>query len=112
MKCRNEAPLHIEEWRIHAKPKFKGGTPQKSNYSAVAWLFSWIPNYIIARKISMFFLELIGTGLNFLQAQNVGLLAPCPPQCIFAKCGTQAVYVPGDDLHHDYFMVNFTKATP
>jgi len=112
MKRRNEASLPVEERRIHAKPKFEAWLPQKSRHSAVACLFRWIPNCVIASKTAMFLFELIGAGLNFLQAQNVRVLVPRLPQRIFAERGTQPVYVPCDDLHHDYFMVNFTQATP
>ena len=84
LKGGNEAPLHIEEWRIHAKPKFKRRAPQKSRHSAVTWLLSGIPDNVVARKIAVFFPELIGTGLNLLQAQNVGLPVPGPPERVLA----------------------------
>src|SRR3972149_1839316 len=109
MQRGNEPALPVEERCIHAKLKFKRGTPQKSRHSTVARLFRGIPNGFIARKTTLFLVQLISADFNLLQAKHIQLLSPYPVQRFFPQRRPQTIEVPCDYLHWFRFMVNYVE---
>ena len=69
---------------------------RKNSRSAVAFLLRAVPVFLIVRQIHR---DLAFLQLGFLQAENICVKRSKIRREILAENGTQAVHVPGDELH-------------